>query len=625
VTDWPGTLAAGYRAKLQTSPDDPVTLFLAGVSLLSKDPSQAVRDFDRAIAKDPRYPWPYFELMDVYANVLPDPAKLALNMRAYHDLCPANADAFRYLPRIADRDQTRTFAQQFRETLEKTTDARDLSRYKDLWAAEYRSTAPADFDQLRGRVLIDLKRLEPLGKTGHTVLEAVLDGYQLTRQTEAAAQAGKELRYPADPAEAHWQQFIEQYRDSQFGRTPEERRAYKEAHRKEAEDLVVKWPNALVSWTEMLDTSSDAAQARQAGEEVLRLAAVSPDPEKRWGAYDHLAASWLRYEIRLKDVPDIAEQAIRDLDRTEAGEGVIGARSPGEMQMGLLRALGRFEIWETLLNSSLRLGAIERASRVPIEMRAWLDAHPLEADTPRNVAGFYPRWQGFIEVAEGKVADAQDRKADALAYYQRVLIGPARQYPGGQVLARAQALWKELGGTEEGWTAWSKPIETKPAEPTTAKRARAPEEVASGWVKIDRSLADLSLSDLAGKTWTVADLKGKVTLVNVWASWCGPCTAELPHIQELYEKIKDRDDVQLITLSVDENPGLPDALLKKRHYTFPVLIAESYFAQVQPPLSIPRVWIADKSGTARLEKVVSSDPHGTATFVQDVLDQLKRP
>jgi thiol-disulfide isomerase/thioredoxin len=233
------------------------------------------------------------------------------------------------------------------------------------------------------------------------------------------------------------------------------------------------------------------------------------------------------------------------------------------------------------------------------------------------VVGFYPRCEGFVNVAEGRVAEAQGRKADALAYYQRVLILP-----------RAQALWKDLGGTDDGWLAWSKPVESSPAESKPIARAAAPPSVpaegAPGWMKVDRSFADLNLPDLTGKTWTVADLQGKMTLIDVWASWCGPCTAELPHIQELYDKIKTRTDVQLVTLNVDENPGMADLLVKKQHYTFPVLMAEGYFAQIQPALSVPRTWIADKTGAAHLEKINSNEATGSPTFVQDVLDQLKR-
>jgi thiol-disulfide isomerase/thioredoxin len=117
------------------------------------------------------------------------------------------------------------------------------------------------------------------------------------------------------------------------------------------------------------------------------------------------------------------------------------------------------------------------------------------------------------------------------------------------------------------------PIQARPAQST-------------GWLPIDRSYADLNATDFSGKTWTVSDLGGKRTLVNVWANWCVPCIAELPRVQELYDKIRTRADVQLITLNVDENPGLAELVVKKQHYTFPVVMWEAYFEQILPPLGI---------------------------------------
>jgi len=624
VTDWAGSLAAANRVKLHQSPDDDAALFLVGVSSLSKDAAEAVHDFDQAIAKDPRYPWPYFELMEVYANLRPDAAKLAVNMRKYHDLCPANVDAFRYLSRITDREVTRTMAQEFRKQMEGSSDRQVLAKYTDLWAAEFRATPPADFDKLRARIRQDLKRLETIEKPAHALLPALRQGYDLTGQAEASDRASKELLVPEDPARAKWQNWITQHPYSQANQTPEARGFYRELERKEAEELAANWPNSFVSWMQMLQTASTADQARKSGEQVMELASHERDPDQRWGAYDKVAAQWLRFDIRVQDVPNIGDQALRDLDRTIAADGPGPIKSERLQQVDLFRTLGRFEIWQTLLDASLHLGETDRASLVAKDMEAWVMAHPVEPDTPLNVSGFYPRWEGFVGVAKGKVAEAQGRKADALAHYQRVLTGPARQYPGGQILARAQSLWKELGGTEEGWNEWSKPVELKPGESRhQANELPEPANAESGWTRIDRSLADINFIDLSGKSWTVSELKGKVTLVNVWASWCGPCTAELPHIQELYEKIKGREDVQLITLSVDENPGMSDLLIKKQHYTFPVLMAESYFAQIQPPISIPRTWLVNKVGIAHLEKVNSNSPRGSATFVQDVLDQLK--
>jgi thiol-disulfide isomerase/thioredoxin/tetratricopeptide (TPR) repeat protein len=625
VTDWTGDLAAGYRAKL---PDDAATLFLVGVSLLSKDPAEAVRDFDRAVAKDPHYPWPYFELMDIYASLQPSPSKLAANMRAYRSLCPANADAFRYLSRITDRTETQAFAEQLRTLLEHASAPPDLTRYADLWAAEFRSAPPTEFDALRDRVRGDLKRLEPLAQGDRALLYTVAKGYELTGQTEAAHRAVLEAQRRSDPAEAAYLAWQEQHPYSARPRSPEELRTYREAHRKAAEEWAAKWPDSRMSWSEMLLTASTPEQASQAGEKVIQLAAEDPEPQRRASSYGNVARVWLKYGVRSKDVPALAEQALRELDRTESAAGPLVVESNSEVQSALNRANQRFGFWNTLLDAGLHLGDIDRAARIPKDMQVWLAAHPIKPETPPNVVGFYPRWEGFVNVAQGKVAEAQGRKADAIAYYQRVLIGPAKQYPGNMILARAQALWKEMGGTDEGWLAWSKPVESSSIESKPIARAAAlpsvPAEGAPGWMKVDRSFADLNLSDLTGKIWTVADLQGKTTMIDVWASWCGPCTAELPHIQELYDKIKTRTDVQLVTLNVDENPGMADLLVKKQHYTFPVLMAEEYFTQIQPALSVPRTWIADKTGAAHLEKINSNDANGSPTFVQDVLDQLKR-
>jgi thiol-disulfide isomerase/thioredoxin/tetratricopeptide (TPR) repeat protein len=628
VTDWTGKLAAGYRAKLSDSPDDPATLFLVGVSLLPEDPTAAVQDFDHAIAKDPRYPWPYFELMDVYAILQPNSAKLAANMRAYRDICPANGDAFRYLSRISDRAETGIFAQQLRTLLEHTTAKPELARYADLWAAEFRAAPPTDFDALRDRIRGDLKRLEALGQADHGLLETLETGYKLTGQTESARRAGLDAQNASDPALAAYRAWNKDHPFSTVGRSPEALRAYREAHRKEAEELAAKWPDSRASWMEMLQTASTAEQATQAGDKVIQLAADDPDPDRRAGAYGKTAQVWLHYGIRLKDVPGLANQALRDLDRAESADGPILVKSAREVQMEGFLALECFDIWDTLVDATLRLGEVDEAGRVAKSMQAWLAAHPIQPDTPANVVTFYPAWEASINAAHGKIAETQGRKADALAYYQRVVTGWGKGHPGNPLLARAQALWKELGGTDDGWLAWSKPMESRPVERKPAARVAAPSSTPAGdapsWTKVNHSFADLNLSDLTGRVWTAADFRGKVTLIDVWASWCGPCTAELPHIQELYDKIRTRTDVQLVTLDVDENPGMADLLVRKQHYTFPVLMAEGYFAQIQPALSVPRTWIVDKSGIAHLEKINSNEPNGSPTFVQDVLEQLNK-
>ena len=59
------------------------------------------------------------------------------------------------------------------------------------------------------------------------------------------------------------------------------------------------------------------------------------------------------------------------------------------------------------------------------------------------------------------------------------------------------------------------------------------------WDDAARQKADFTLTDLSGKTWHLQDLRGKVVLVNFWATWCPPCSKEMPDLQALYDKYKE--------------------------------------------------------------------------------------
>ena len=116
-------------------------------------------------------------------------------------------------------------------------------------------------------------------------------------------------------------------------------------------------------------------------------------------------------------------------------------------------------------------------------------------------------------------------------------------------------------------------------------------------MKVGFALPELKLRDLAGKTWTLADLKGKTTFVNVWATWCVPCREELPHLQKLYEAVRDRSDVQVITLNIDENPGEVEPYMRGNRYSFPALLSGRSYAESTGPIAIPQNWLVDVSGT----------------------------
>ena len=80
---------------------------------------------------------------------------------------------------------------------------------------------------------------------------------------------------------------------------------------------------------------------------------------------------------------------------------------------------------------------------------------------------------------------------------------------------------------------------------------------------------DVPLYSLSGQPANLRQFRGKVVLVNVWASWCPPCLAEMPGLQALYQKV-DTTKIAFVLVSADQDPNRARALLKRRGYTLPV-------------------------------------------------------
>lgn len=110
-----------------------------------------------------------------------------------------------------------------------------------------------------------------------------------------------------------------------------------------------------------------------------------------------------------------------------------------------------------------------------------------------------------------------------------------------------------------------------------------------------RQQADFTLSDLQGKSWHLRDLKGKVVLVNFWATWCPPCRKEMPDLQALYDRYKDQGFV-VVSIS-DEEAAKVQPFITERKITYPVLLdpgrkVNSLF-QVE---GIPKSFVYDREG-----------------------------
>jgi len=106
------------------------------------------------------------------------------------------------------------------------------------------------------------------------------------------------------------------------------------------------------------------------------------------------------------------------------------------------------------------------------------------------------------------------------------------------------------------------------AESDNPQFGQALARLAAGDAK--RQNADFTLTDLAGKSWHLRELRGKVVLVNFWATWCPPCRKEMPDLQALYDKYKDQG---FLVLSIsDEDAAKVSPFIAERKITYPVLL-----------------------------------------------------
>jgi peroxiredoxin len=85
-----------------------------------------------------------------------------------------------------------------------------------------------------------------------------------------------------------------------------------------------------------------------------------------------------------------------------------------------------------------------------------------------------------------------------------------------------------------------------------------------------RQHVDFTLVDLHGKTWKLSDLRGKVVLVNFWATWCPPCRKEMPDLNALYNRFKDQGFV-ILAIS-DEEADKVQPFIAERNIAYPVML-----------------------------------------------------
>ena len=119
---------------------------------------------------------------------------------------------------------------------------------------------------------------------------------------------------------------------------------------------------------------------------------------------------------------------------------------------------------------------------------------------------------------------------------------------------------------------------------------------------------DFTLVDKNGKNVTLSSLRGKVVLLNFWATWCPPCRAEMPSMEKLYQSLRSRTDFVMLAVDSQEPLSTVTPFLEKYGYSFPILLdTTGEVGSMYSVTGIPTSYLIDAQGRVLAGKVGAHD------------------
>ncbi|HKY42472.1 MAG TPA: TlpA disulfide reductase family protein [Pyrinomonadaceae bacterium] len=568
--------------------------------LIGRNTKEAIAILQKLGQQSPDFPWTHVQLAEIYTYAnFRNPGQSNERLKQWIVKCPSAIHGIALITRSGDTEMMTAAAHRVRARLEASKDIDDLSYWDDLWTLEFKLKPVPEHPELRKKIAEDLKRIRDNHSVSKQQLETLAEGYKQVADKTGQRWAEDELIRLMPKSDTARRLIRSRYYDEHPSPKPEEpeakKQAYQQALVQATGEWLKQWPNDDDTWSTRLrslmaldEVSNTDVEA--AYNEFVKARAVGGS----WYSMPPLEVSVARFYLkrgfRLESVPAVILKGLTEVEEIEKSRGESDLYTRGDDLQSNLKFV-RMDAWPLLAETYARLKQPDKAREVLAQLAEITKQKEQKNDAQRRsfAHGQFVYWQ-----TAGKVAEAEQRKLDALTAYQTALAFRVGKPLKDELSDNTKRLWKELGGTDQGWQAYLARTDSPKSKFGTAE--------VSSWDSKKTDMAAFELTDLEGRKWSLTDLKGKVAFINLWATWCGPCRLELPYVEKLREQMKGKKDVLVLTLNIDEEVGMVEPFIKQNKYTFPVLLGQSY-AEKQGVNIIPRNWIISSEGKIMFEGI----------------------
>jgi len=604
-------LIGEYESLVQKNPRDAVFLYLAARVQAGVKTKEAIANLERALEMSPSFARSHLLLAEIYsAKAYAQPTEVARHLDAYGTTCPGSVRAVPVLRWSNDRDLIVRVAARLRRNIVARTDVEAVESYPVLWGLQAAQERSDHQEENLTKLKEDVNRLfMPVFTRNKAWLTAVEAAASFDDSLDQTARARHEMaaRYPYSWS-ALSDLLTQSSGPSPGNATREVLDAYRAKRWRAALSLSTKFPENQwlaieAALSGILDSGTTPKQLAEAVGPFVALLQRQPDMSSSLPPMSiEIAQRLVDRGTGYEEAAALALAGLRAVDLLQSPSLINDLRGQTGERLADTRDAFYLAAYYSLGEAYLRLGRVADAKDVLLKIDELVERRRPPASASSNQKANHASEAARFWQLRGMVAEADGRALDALvAYRNAVTTYPPRRPRGDrrdEAMQAAARLWQRLGGTTQGWSDWS-------SSSSFANFNAGAGTSNAAWARLGNAFPKLVLTDSLGHQWVPQDLAKKTVFVTVWASWCGPCRAELPYVQRLYERFRGRDDVAVLALNVDDDPKLMDVALGQLQVTLPSIAARDFAYSLLPVMALPSNWLLTPS---RTEEVTLSEP-----------------